>query len=141
MAEYTANAVQTVAIGQNVLFTETPICCNKGYVWHRDGAGIFTLRGITNQCKARYKVSFGGNIAVAEGGTLGPISLALTIGGEPVPATTMTVTPAAIGDFFNVFGAIYIDVPKGCCYTVAVENVSDTAIDVINSNLIVERMA
>lgn len=141
MAEYTANAVQTVAIGQNVLFTETPVACNKGYVCHRDGAGIFTLRGITNQCKARYKVSFGGNIAVAEGGTLGPISLALTIGGEPVPATTMTVTPAAIGDFFNIFGAIYIDVPKGCCYTVAVENVSDTAIDVINSNLIVERMA
>lgn len=141
MAEFTANALQTVAIGQNVLFTETPVCCTRGFVVHREGAGIVTLRGITNQCRARYKVSFGGNIAIPAGGTVGEISLAITINGEVVPSTTMIVTPAAVEEFFNVFSAIYIDVPRGCCYTLAVENTSTQAIDVQNANLIVERVA
>lgn len=106
MAEFTANAVQTVAANQNVIFTETPVRCSKGFILHREGAGIVTLRGITNnQCRARYKVSFGGNLAIAAGGTVGPISLAITINGEPISTTTMTVTPAAVGDFFNIFSA------------------------------------
>ena len=58
MPEYTSAAVQTVAADQNVLFTETPVCCNRGYVTHREGSGLVTLRGITNQCRARYKVTF-----------------------------------------------------------------------------------
>ena len=48
MAEFTSNAVQTIAVGQNVLFTESPIPCNRGYVLHREGSGILTLRGIVN---------------------------------------------------------------------------------------------
>lgn len=141
--EITNAAVQTVAANQNVLFTETPVSCNRGYAVHRNGAGIVTLRGITNQCRARYKVSFSGNITVATSGTLGAVSTALTINGEPLAATTATVTPAAIGDFFNVSTTAYIDVPKGCCYTIAVENVSDpaTPIDVNNANLVIERVA
>lgn len=141
--EYSANAIQTVANGQNVLFTETPIPCNKGLVIHREGSGIITLKGVTNQCRARYRISFGANAAVAEGGTLGPISLAITINGEPVNATTMIVTPVAIGDYFNISRDIFIDVPKCCCYTIAVENVSvnGTAIDVQNANIIIDRVA
>ena len=100
-----------------------------------------TLRGITNQCRARYKVTFGGNIAVPAGGTVGEISLAISVNGEPIPTTTMIETPAAVGDFSNVFSAIFIDVPSGCCYTIAVRNTSDQAIDVQNANLIVERVA
>jgi hypothetical protein len=108
---------------------------------HRDDSGLVTLKGVTNQCRARYKVTFGGNIAVPTGGTVGAISLALAIEGEPVGSTTMTVTPAAVNEFFNVFSAIFIDVPRGCCTTVSVKNISTQAIDVQNANLIVERVA
>ena len=72
--ELTAPAVQTVQYGGNVLFTDAPVRCNRGYVVHRDGAGIITLRGVNCQCRARYKVTFGGNIAIAAGGTVAPIS-------------------------------------------------------------------
>lgn len=141
MPEFTAVNLQTVAAGQNVLLTETPVSCGKGYVTHREGSGIVTLRGITNQCRARYKVSFGANIAVPTGGTAGPISVALAITGEPLASATATVTPAAVTEFFNIFTAVYIDVPKGCCLTVAVENISTQPISVANANLIVERLA
>lgn len=144
--ELTAPAVQTVQYGGNVLFTDTAVGCNRGYVVHRQGAGIVTLRGIGCQ-RSRYKVTFGGNIAIATGGTVAPISLAFAINGEPLPATTMTVTPAAVGDFFNVSRTTFIDVPCGCCVTIAVENVSLTAagaaipIDVQNASLVIERVA
>ena len=144
--ELTAPAVQTVAFGGNVLFTDTAVDCNRGYVVHREGAGVVTLRGIGCQ-RARYKVTFGGNIAIATGGTVAPISLAVAIAGEPLPSATMTVTPAAVGDFFNVSRTTFIDVPCGCCVTIAVENVSLTAagvaipIDVQNANLVIERVA
>ncbi len=141
MAEFTSNALQTVEVGQNVLFTETPICCTRGFVEHREGAGVVTLRGITNQCRARYKVTFGGNIALPADGVVGEISLAISINGEPIPTTTMIETPAAVEEFSNVFSAIFVDVPRGCCYTLAVRNTSDQAIDVQNANLIVERVA
>ena len=96
MPEFTAISIQEVTAGQNVLFTETPVKCTTGNVFHRDGSGIATLRGITNQCRARYRVSFGGNIAVPTGGTAGAISIALAISGEALPESTATVTPAAV---------------------------------------------
>ena len=142
MAEYTASAAQTVAAGQNVLFNATPIC-GRPCVVHRDGAGVVTLRGLTNQCRARYKVSFFGNIAVPTGGTAGPISIALAVNGEALPSATMISTPAAVEQFNNVAAAVYVDVPRGCCVNVAVQNVSGgtTAVDVQNANLIVTREA
>ena len=144
MAEYTSNALQTVGLGQNVLFTESPIPCTRGYVIHREGSGILTLRGIVNNCNgcfARYKVSFGANIAIPESGTVAPISIALAIDGEPIPTSSMVVTPAAVEGFWNVYASVFVTVPKGCCYTVAVENTSTQAIDVQNANIIVERTA
>ena len=140
MAEYTANALQLVGVNQNVLFTDTSICGNNSII-HRDGSGLITLRGMTCQCRARFKVSFGGNIAIPTGGTAGAISLALAINGESVQITNMIVTPAAVEEFFNVFSAIYIDVPNGCCSTLGIKNVSTIPIDVQNANLIVERVA
>ena len=141
MAEYTAVALQEVEAGQNIIFTETPVRCNRGYVLHREGSGIFTLRGITNQCTARYRVSFGANIAIPTGGTVGEISVAIAIEGEPLASATAIVTPAAVEEFFNVFTAVFVEVPRGCCLTVAVENTSADAINVQNANLIVERVA
>lgn len=138
--EITAVATQTVAPNANVLFTET-VVDNSPSIIHRPGSGLVTLRGLTTQCRARFKVSFGGNIAISTGGTVAPISLALTIDGEPIASTTMIETPAAVGDYSNVFSAIYIAVPAGCCLTVGVRNTSTGDVDVANANLIVERVA
>lgn len=138
--ELTANAIQTVAAGSNVIFTDTIVTGNCSMV-HRDDSGLVTLRGITEQCRARFRVSFGGNIAITTGGTVGPISLALAINGEPVATTTMISTPAAAEEYNNVFSAIFIDVPRGCCSQISVRNTSDQAIDVQNANLIIERVA
>lgn len=95
MAEYTANALQTVGVNQNVLLTDEPVKGNCSII-HRDGSGLVTLRGITNQCRARFRVYFNGNIAIPTGGTVGPISLAISINGEPVASSTMIVTPAPL---------------------------------------------
>ena len=138
--EIIANALQTVAANQNVYFTDTIICGNAS-IGHRDDSGVVTLRGVTNQCRARFMVTFGGNIAVPTDGTVGPISLAIAINGEAVPATTMIVTPAAVEQYFNVKSSVFIDVPRGCCLNVSVTNTSDEAINVQNANLIITREA
>lgn len=138
--ELTANALQTVEANQNVLLTDTVVCGNCS-ILHRDGSGLVTLRGITNQCRARFKATFGANIAIPTGGTVEAISIALAINGEPVASTTMIVTPAAVEEFSNVFSAIYLDVPANCCSQISVRNISTQAIDVQNANLIVERVA
>lgn len=138
--EITAVTLQEVAENQNVLFTDTVICGGPSIV-HRQGSGLVTLRGLTNQCRAQYKVSFGGNIVIPADGTVEAISLALTIDGEPLGSTLMIETPAAVEQFSNVFSAVYIAVPRGCCVTVGVRNTSTQAINVQNANLIVERVA
>ncbi len=140
MAEFTSTTIQTVAAGQNLPLTETAIkgsnCIN-----HRAGAGNVTLRGLTNQCKALFKVSFGGNIAIPTGGTVGAISVALAVSGEALNSATAIVTPAAVDQYSNVFTAVFVEVPRGCCVTVALKNTSTQAISIANSNLIVERVA
>ena len=138
--EITANAVQIVAANQNVLFTDE-ITCGTSSIIHRDGSGLVTLRGLTNQCRARFKVSFGANIAIPADGTVGPISLAIAINGESVLPTTMIETPAAVSEFNNVFSAVYVDVPACCCAQISVKNTSTIPVSVQNANLIVERVA
>jgi hypothetical protein len=138
--EIIAVAEQTVLANQNVLFTDTVTCGNCS-IEHRNGSGLVTLRGTTNQCRARYKVSFGGNIAIPTGGTVEAIQIALAIEGEALGSSTMIVTPAAVEEYFNIFGAIFIDVPKNCCLTVSVRNNSTQSILVQNANLIIERVA
>lgn len=151
MAEYVYNPIQLVQPNQNVLL-ENSIPCNRGYVYHREGSGILTLRGIVNAacgCFARYQVAFNGNIAVPEDGTVGPIAIALAIDGEPIQTSRAIVTPAAVDEYFNVTSTAIITVPKGCCMNIAVENVSfgataadaPTAINVQNANLVVTRIA
>lgn len=159
MAEFTNNPVQLVQPNQPVLLNTTIGCC-KGYVFHRNGSGIVTLRGIVNNpcaCFARYQVTFNGNIAIPSGGTVGPISVALAIDGEPILTSRAIVTPAATAEepptqnnFFNVTSTAIITVPKGCCFNVSVENTSESAtpatvpapaILVQNANLTVTRIA
>lgn len=140
MAEFVAVAAQEVAQNGNVVFTSTAV---KGgnCIKHREGSGIITLRGLTNQCRARYFVEFSANIAVPAGGTAGEISLAIAISGEPVLSSQMRSTPAAVSQYNNVSAGIYVDVPAGCCVNIAVENTSTQAIDVANANIVVTREA
>ena len=138
--EITANAIQIVEENRNVLFTDT-VVCGSCSIMHRSGSGLVSLKGLTNQCRARFRVSFGANIAIPTGGTIGPISLAIAIDGEPIATTTMIETPAAVDEYNNVFSAIFLDIPRACCSQISVVNVSDQAINVQNANLIVERVA
>lgn len=139
--EIIANAIQTVEANQNVYFTDM-ITGGNPAIEHRDGSGLVTLRGMTStQCRARFRVHFGANIAIPTGGTVGPISLAIALDGEAIPSTTMTITPAATENFFNVSSSIFIDIPKGCCSHVSVKNISSQAIEVQNANLIAVRSA
>ncbi len=140
MAEYTAVAIQTVAENENILFTDTAICGN-GSIYHRGGSGQITLRGITVQCRARFKVTFGANIAIPTGGTVEAISAAIAVNGEALASSTMIFTPAATEEFNNIGRSIYIDVPVGCCLTISIKNTSTQPIEVQNATLIVERVA
>ena len=139
--EITNNAVQNVQSNQNVLFSDTIVNGSCSIV-HRDGSGLVTLKGLSSsQCRARFRVSFGANIAIPADGTVGPISLALAINGESVPTSSAIVTPAAVSQYNNVYTSIFLDVPKSCCMQVSVKNTSTGTISVQNANLIVERVA
>lgn len=142
MAEYSYIPIQEVAEDENILFLDGDRACHKGYISHRDSSGVFRLKGASNGCKAIYRVTFNANIAVAEGGTVGEISVALQEDGETLGNAVAIVTPAVVGNFFNVSISTFIVIPCGCCVTVAVENTSDgTAIDVSNANIIFDRVA
>lgn len=138
--EITANAIQTVAANQNVQFTNTAVPGSCSMI-HRDGSGLVTLRGLTQQVRARFHIWFGGNVALSEGATVAPILFAISLGGESLPSTQMIATPAAVGDYFNVSASVFLDIPAGCCQTISIRNVGTTSADVQNANLIIERVA
>lgn len=150
MAEYLANAVQDVALNAPVQFTAS-IPCTKGYIYHEDETGIFILRGIVNNpCAyfATYQVTFNGNIAIPEGGTVAPIAIALAISGEPRLTSRAIFTPAAVGDYGNVTSTAIIRVPRGCCFSLSVDSVPANAedtpapiIEVQNANLVITRIS
>lgn len=150
MAEYLANATQLVDLNQPVNFSAS-IPCNQGYVIHEDETGIFILKGATPNCFARYQVTYNGNIAVPEGGTVGPIAVAVAINGEARTTSRAIVTPAAVEEYNNVTSTAIVTVPRGCCFSVSIRAVSGLvddatgtpapAINVTNSNLVITRIA
>ena len=150
MAEYLANAVQSVALNAPIIFTAS-IPCNRGYVYHEDETGIFILRGVTNNCFARYQVTFNGNIAIPTGGAVTPIAVALSVNGETRPTSRAIFVPAAVDTYGNVTSTAIITVPKCCCFSLAVRYVDGTAedaatvptptIEVQNANLVINRIA
>lgn len=138
MAVFSADAVQTVNPGESVVFTTTVDPCRCGLVRHRDETGSFLLKGAVKcprQQSAGYIVDFGANIAVATGGTVGPISLGIAIDGTTIPASEMIVTPAAVEEFFNVSREITADIWAGCCESLSVRNLSDQPILVQNATI------
>ncbi len=151
MAEYLANAVQEVNLNSPIIFSAS-IPCNRGNILHEDETGIFILRGATtNNCFARYQVTYNGNIALPEGGTVGPIAVAISTNGETRPTSRAIFTPAAVSEYGNVTSTAIITVPRGCCYSLAVRAVSGITddptavpapvINVQNSNLVITRIA
>lgn len=150
MAEYLANAIQAVALNAPVLFTAS-IPCNRGYVFHEDETGIFILKGCTNNCFARYQVTFNGNIAVPTGGEVTPIAVSLAVNGEERPTSRAIFTPAAVDEYGNVTSTAIITVPKGCCFSLSVRYVDATVTDpattptptinVQNANIVIDRIA
>ncbi len=135
-AEYTAIAPQTVAANDIVKFNANPVWCGRN-VTSREDSGLITLRSCG--CCERYLVLFSANIAIPTGGTVEEISLALSLEGEPMSSTIMSVTPAAVENFFNVSTSIFIDVDCGCCKSLSVKNINTQAITVRNANIIVIR--
>ena len=153
-AEYSANAVQLVQPNAAVVFTESPVPCNRGLIYHRDESGLFrlaspsTINGSCRRCccccdfpTANYEVAFHANISVPTdpAGTVEPISLAIAIDGEIDPSSIMTVTVPLVSDTAgdNVGADIIVSVPCICrCSTVSVRNVSTQAINVQNANIV-----
>lgn len=150
MAEYLANAVQNVALNGSIIFTAS-IPCRKGYVYHEDETGIFILRGITDNCFARYQVTFNGNVAIPTGGAITPVAVAVAVNGEPRLTSRAIYTPAAVDEYGNVTSTAIITVPRGCCFSLSVEYVDATVddpatvptptIEVQNANLVINRIA
>ncbi len=132
MAEYlTLDTVESVALNTAIPFVDS-IRCNRGYVFHQNGTGIFVLRGIVNNptsCFARYNVEFTGNISIPTGGAITPIATAIVVSGEPRQGSRAIFTPSAVDEYGNVTSRATIDVPKGCCFTVSVEYVNGTVND------------
>lgn len=150
-AEYLAVGEQQVALNAPIIFTAS-IPCNRGWVYHEDETGVFLLRGMTNQCFATYQVTYNGNIALPEdAAAVEPIAVAITVLGEPRITSRAIFTPAAVDEYGNVTSTAIIKVPRGCCFAVSVEYVSgitaDTettpppVINVLNSNLVIDRIA
>ena len=144
-AEYSSNAIQTIPAGSSVIFTESPVPCNKGLIYHRDDSGLFRLankffRQNFCQCWKRntnYEVAFHANIAVPEGGTVEEIQLALAVDGEVDPSSIMSYTPAAVEVAGNVGADIIVTVPYICsCSSVSVRNISTQPITVSNANIV-----
>lgn len=149
MAEYLANGVQAVDLNAPIIFTAS-IPCNKGYVYHEDETGIFILKGNTNNCFARYQLTFNGNIALPTGATVTPIALAIAVNGEPRTTSRAIFTPAAVDEYGNVTSTAIVTVPRGCCFSASIRAVSGVTnatdepaptINVINANLVINRIA
>lgn len=151
--EFLYNEIQEVSLYSPVIFRSS-IPCTRGLIIHEDETGNFILRGVdTGNCCNRwthYQVTFHGNIAVPEDGTVTPIAIALTVNGEPRYVSRAIFTPAAAGDFGSVSSTAIIKIPRCCCYSLGVEAVPATTdptvtpapiIEVQNANLTISRVA
>lgn len=131
MKNYIADS-QSVLLNNPILFNSSSCqcrCrCNGNKIYHDDGSGVFILSGRNdnrNSTGNEYQITFNGNIAIPEGGTVGPIAVAIMINGETDVASRSIFTPAAVDEYGNVTSTTVVKVPKCCgCFTVSVDYVS-----------------
>ncbi len=134
MIEIISVPIQTVAVGQNVLFSQTAV--KGGYAErHRGGSGQVTLTK-----PGRYLVTFSGNLAVPDGQTPGEVSVGIAQSSEIIPGTIMRATPGAADQYFNVSAQTYVNVYCNCCEAVSVENAGAIPVNVQDANLTVVRV-
>lgn len=152
-AEYSANIEQTVASNAPIIFTESPVPCSRGFIFHQEGSGIFRLSSFgaslpPNICRctglmpmAQYLVEFHGNAAISAGGTVEEIQLGIAIDGEIDSSSIMRITPAAVEEYQNIGTSIVVNVPAICrCSSVSVRNISTQDVDVQNANILIDRI-
>lgn len=154
--EYSAVAVQEVAAGSPVIFTDSPVPCGKGFVFHRDGSGIFLLSSAGASCvrpqcccgcsnyrvpEVQYNVEFHCNLAIPTGGTAEEVQLAIVIDGEADPVSIMRLTPAAVEEYGSVGSSVIVSVPAICrCQSVSIRNVSTQDVEIQNANILIDRI-
>lgn len=145
-AEYSGGLTAvTIPAGGDFTFDVAPVPCTQGLVKHRAGSGDFQLSGrVPGACacpccaqSAQYLVNFGANVAIPTGGTVEPISVALSVNGAAYAPSTMIATPAAVEEYVNISRAIHVPVWCDCgCTTVTVRNTSTQPIQAQFYNII-----
>lgn len=131
------NLPQVVAINGDLVFTtdrvRTRACGCGGWLDYESGGSVFTISrpGI-------YKVDFNANVtATAAGAT----TLAIQSNGQTVPGTEMDYTVVTAGVYQSVSASTLIVVHPCSSKTVAVANLSATAVTVDNASIIITRIA
>lgn len=135
MIELINSEIQTVAVGQRVLFDRTVThtgCAER----HRAESGTITLVK-----PGKYKVFFSANITVPTGSTPTEVALDLIQDGDILSGTVMRATPAAVGEYFNVSTERIVDVYCGQSTTISVANAGIIPVTVDNPNIIIVRVA
>lgn len=134
-------AVQTVASQSNITFLSTRVrtgsCCGcRGWLNHDEGSGIFTITkpGV-------YLISFNGNVAIPTGGTVAPITVAITQSGETLQGSEMVSTPTAVEAFNNISASVLIRVPCNVGAVIGVKNVGADPISIEQANIVVYRFS
>lgn len=135
MIELINAAVQTVPVGQSVVYNSTAVRSSCGKERHREGSAFVTLLP-----PGRFLVTFSANIAVPTGETVGEVSLGITQDGEILGGSVMRATPAAVEEYFNVSSQHYVDTYCQCCVNVGVQNTGTIPVLVDNPNITVVRV-
>lgn len=142
MLNSVAVSAQTVATGQNVIFTDTRVksrrcSCQRGWLNHVKGSGLFTLVNRSNSPMVA-EVNFNGNITA---NATGETKLVLEINGEAIGGTEMDYTVATANVYQNVGAAALIPIPAGSSLTISVGNISSDEVLVKDANLIIKKIS
>ena len=147
-AEYSYTGSQIVQPGASVLFNVTPVPCGRGFIFHRDGSGLFRLAsraptyrrtccGNVGFYESQYVATFTANVAIPEGGTVAEIQLAMVMDGEVQPESTMIQNPTVVDTPDGVGKSIVVGVPSICkCSSFAIRNVGTTPVEILNPVLL-----
>lgn len=132
MVELSNSAPITLAPGEVATFN-TVILDTGNCTCHRANTGSIKMN-----YRGFYDLRFSGNITGATAGT--PVQIAMTLGGTPLPETTMISTPTAAGDLNNVATSTYI---HNCCNDfsrVSIQNTGTVPVTIgVNANFSVRK--
>lgn len=137
MDKFAYAPVQEIAANGNALLTPSDCCCCCDNTVRQTATGVIRLAGRCNRNITQYHIVFDANVAIPSGGTASPITLGITLDGVVLPGTIATVTPASAGDVWHIGINDLVNVMCGDAVTIAVQNLSGTAIEMRNAVLVV----